>query len=224
MVSKPRPACCPRFFVSTQVKGTATESMANRLLPALILLGIFTAAAAQSGQTRYISDEITLTIRDAPRNDATYLGVIRSGEQVELLENLGPQSFARIRLENGTEGWVTSRYLSDAPAARDQLEAVRGELSEAQQRMRTLETQLADTRERLSRAGPALQMADENKALQDSIREMEAEREHLMAQYSQAQSQRQMLITGAGLLAGGMLLGLVLPWLSGGRRRRRNEL
>ena len=67
-------------------------------------------------------------------------------------------------------------------------------------------------------------IATEAEKLKDAIREMETEREHLMAQYSQAQSQRQMLITGAGLLAGGMLLGLVLPWLSGGRRRRRNEL
>lgn len=198
--------------------------MANRLLPALFLLGCCAVVSAQSGQTRYISDEITLTIRDAPRNDATYLGVIRSGAQVEMLENLGPQSFARIRLENGTEGWVTARYLSETPAARDQLDRVQSELEAAQARVRTLETQLAETRERLSRAGPALQMAEENDALQGAIRDMKEEREHLMEQYSQAQSQRQMLVTGAGLLAGGTLFGLILPALSGGRRKRRNEL
>lgn len=186
----------------------------------LLCLCLALAGPAQAEAPRYVSDEITLSVRDAPRNDAGFIGLVRSGEAVTLLESLGEQSFARIRLANGSEGWVASRYLSETPAARSQLDALRGELAEAEARGRALDQQVADLRGQLEQARPAMEMARENQALQATIDQLQADRAAIIARFDAAESRRRMLITGASLLGGGLLAGLLLPLLLRGRRRR----
>lgn len=197
----------------------------SRYLPRLfvvvtLFLPLAVPAADGDGAPRYISDEITLSVRDAPRNDAGFVGLVRSGDPVTLLESLGDQSFARIRLRNDQEGWVATRYLSETPASRSQLGQMRGELGAAQARIAELETQATTLREQLDAARPAMEMARENQALLDTIARLEADRSDILARFDAAESRRRMLITGAVLLGGGLIAGLLLPLLLRGRRRR----
>ena len=83
------------------------------LAPLLALAATVATAESQ----RYIDDEIAVTVRAGPSNNADYLGVVRSGDEVTLIESMGPESFARIRTASGTEGWVTARFLTETPAA-----------------------------------------------------------------------------------------------------------
>mgnify|MGYP000566031803 FL=1 len=70
------------------------------LAPLLALAATVATAESQ----RYIDDEIAVTVRAGPSNNADYLGVVRSGDEVTLIESMGPESFARIRTASGTEG------------------------------------------------------------------------------------------------------------------------
>ncbi|MDD3761905.1 MAG: TIGR04211 family SH3 domain-containing protein [Nevskiales bacterium] len=185
----------------------------------LALLAMPTLAAAEKLQ--YIDDEISVTVRDAPRNDATYLGVVKSGDRVTLIESLGPQSFAKIRTENGTEGWVTARFLTDEPAAKDALISVRRELSQAQSRIRSLETDLKTAQSELQKAGPALELATENDRLRAQITELQRGAEEVRQRYNEQKARRRTMLTGAGLVGAGILGGLILPWLGRHSRRRR---
>jgi SH3 domain protein len=89
----------------------------------LVLLSVLLAApvamAQTGGRQQYISDEITVSIREQPRNDATVTGALKSGARVTLLESLGEESFARIRTADGREGWITARFLTSQPVARE---------------------------------------------------------------------------------------------------------
>ncbi len=185
----------------------------------LALLAMPTLAAAEKLQ--YIDDEISVTVRDAPRNDATYLGVVKSGDRVTLIESLGPQSFAKIRTENGTEGWVTARFLTDEPAAKDALSSVRRELSQAQSRIRSLETDLKTAQSELQKARPALELATENDRLRAQITELQRGAEEVRQRYNEQKARRRTMLTGAGLVGAGILGGLILPWLGRHSRRRR---
>lgn len=190
----------------------------HAFLAALLLLAPVLASAQKQ---QYIDDEITVTVRDGPRNDATFLGTVRSGDRVTVLESLGPQSFAKIRTTDGREGWITARFLTDEPAARDAFDGVRRELSQAQTLIKSLERDLAQAQSDLQNARPALELAQENDRLRAQIVELERGAEQIEQRFNEQKARRRTMLTGAGLVVGGTLLGLILPWIGRNSRRRR---
>jgi SH3 domain protein len=173
---------------------------------------------------RWITDEINVAVRTAPRGDAEIMSLVGSGTVVELLESLGEQSFARVRLADGREGWLPTRYLVMQPAARDQLGELQRDLQAARQRAQTLEQERDQLRARLDEVAPALALAEENEGLRAALAQSDQERQRMLARYGEGRTQRRNLLTGAGILLGGMALGLLLPWLRARRRRRWGEL
>lgn len=178
---------------------------------------------AQSGSTQYISDEISVSIREAPRNDAGMIGIIKSGARVTVLESLGPESFARIRTADGRTGWITARFLTNEPAASTRLGEVRSELDGTKQQIRTLENDLASARAQLEKVRPAFELSRENEQLKAQAAEQTRANEELQDRYDAARQQRKTLLTGAGLIGGGVIIGLLLPSLLSGRRRRYSD-
>jgi SH3 domain protein len=187
----------------------------------LALLCVSTATGAAEGKTQYITDEITATLREAPRNDAQIKANLKSGTKVTVLESLGPDSFTRVRTEDGKEGWIPTRFVSNDPAAKDRLNALQGEINQTKAHVRELETELAQAKETLAKAGPALQLADENEKLKAQMAQKDREGAELQERFSEQQAWRRNILTGAALVGGGVILGLLLPAL--GRRRRRGD-
>ncbi len=179
------------------------------------------AVAAAEGKPQYITDDVAATMRDAPRNDAPIKANLRSGSKITVLETLGPDSFSRVRIDDGREGWIPTRFISGEPAAKDRLTALQGELNQAREHAKELERDLAQARDAVARAAPALQLADENAKLQAQVAQKDQEGAELQQRFSEEQAKRRTLITGAALVGGGVIIGLVLPWL--GRRRRRGD-
>ena len=179
------------------------------------------AMAQSSGHQQYISDDISVTLREKPSNDAAPLGALKSGARVSVLEVLGPDSFARVRTADGREGWVTARFISDQPAAKDQLVQLRSQLQDANAQIQSLQHEQQTAQQQLEKAKPALQMAADNDQLRETLAAREQAAAALERRFDEGQARRQMLITGAALVGGGVFLGLVLPWLAGGSRRRR---
>lgn len=185
----------------------------------LAFLCACTTAGAAEGKPQYITDEITATMREAPRNDATIKANLKSGTKITVLESLGADSFAHVRTDDGKEGWIPSRFISSEPAAKDRTNALQAELNQARARVHDLEGELAQAKETVAKAGPALQLADENQKLKSAMAEKEQEGADLQQRFSEEQAKRSTMVTGAALVGGGVIIGLVLPWL--GRRKRR---
>ncbi len=194
--------------------------MKSVLPPTLLALALAWPAVAQERE-QFISDEITLTLRDGPRNDATYLGTVKSGDRVDLLESLGPQSFARVRTSDGREGWVTARDLTDEPAARTILNSVRLELDQARARIRELESELKQAQTTLQQAGPALELANHNDDLREQIETLQDNAQKVEQRFDEHKARRRTMLTGATLVGAGTLFGLILPWVLRSSRRRR---
>jgi SH3 domain protein len=191
------------------------------LPPALLLVLTFAWPATAQERQQYISDEITLTLRDGPRNEATYLGTVKSGDRVAVLESLGPQSFARVRTSDGREGWITARYLTDEPAARTALNGVRRELDQARARIRELESELGKSQSALDKARPALELAGQNDQLREQIEALQRSAQEAEQRFNEHKARRRTMLTGAALVGAGILFGLVLPWMLRSNRRRR---
>jgi len=73
-----------------------------------MILCLFSTAVY--AETLYVSDILRLTLRTGPSTENKILAVIESGQMLEVIKKGDEWSF--VRLPNGKEGWVLSRYLT----------------------------------------------------------------------------------------------------------------
>jgi ferric-dicitrate binding protein FerR (iron transport regulator) len=89
-------------------------------LPGLLLVGL-----AAQGQTLYVTDKLQAVVYAQPSLEGDQVRILESGDAVELVSREGDN--ARIRLDDGSEGWIAGSYLVvDIPATR-QLQALTAE-------------------------------------------------------------------------------------------------
>lgn len=80
------------------------------------LIGLAGGAWAQPV---YVSDVIRVSVRSGPGSEHKSLAVTESGQQLELLKP--GDEWSLVRLSNGTEGYILSRFLTEAQPGRHQL-------------------------------------------------------------------------------------------------------
>jgi len=205
-----------------------------------LLLLLTTVAAAE---TRYVDDHLVITLRTGKANTYQILRTLPSGSALELLEEDG--EYSHVRTREGIEGWVLTQYLIKTPVAREllaraeqQLAKLRGEQQQLQQQLAALKgdknalekehrslggetdklrSELEQLREVAARP---IELAQENDSLRDKLERSQRELQQVQAENSELQerSQRDWFLTGAGVLFGGILLGVLLPRL---RRKKR---
>lgn len=100
----------------------------------------------------FVSDKLVLNVYAEADQSGSRVATIETGDAVDELER--DQSFVRIRLQDGREGWVGANYLtSDAPAVVQLRELQRQQKSATQ----TSDKKSAEEIARLKKEGEALQ-------------------------------------------------------------------
>lgn len=218
------------------------------MLKRIVFVCLLLAAATAAGQTRYISDEIPITLRTGPSLDNRIVRNLTSGDRVQVLDVDEDAGYTRVRVQSdGSEGWLLSRYLESEPVARDrlasaerELAAARSRVEELQARVGELEDELASAREQLSTTSAAkqdltseledirdasanaLSIRDQNEELRRRLAESEHRINRLTMENAElaSDSRQSWFMVGAGVLFGGILIGLIAPSL---RRKRRSS-
>jgi SH3 domain protein len=152
---------------------------------------------------------------------------------VQLLEQDESVGYSRVRVtDQGTEGWILTRFLTSEPIARDQLSAAERNLANARQRVTTLEAQvkelsaeLATTRTELEQtrgthaavsqeladirtaAANVVAIRDQNTSLQQRLIQLEREVEELSVDNAVRESQTRT----------GLSVGAACCWRNRGR-------
>lgn len=170
-------------------------------------------------ETRYVSDQLRISLRAGPAESAKLLRTLPSGSALTLLSETPSGDFVQVRDAEGQEGWVLERFLMPEPAARNQLATTRRRLAEQeaendrqQETIRALQREKAALDDRLSKTGADLRRRIDD--LQASLAHAQEESDYL-----REQEQRRWFLVGAGVLAAGIILGLILPMLRRPRRR-----
>jgi SH3 domain protein len=203
-------------------------------------------ATAATAETRYVSDELVITLRTGKANTYQILRTLHSGTSLEVLEQ--SDKYARVRTTDGLEGWVLAQYLTDTPIARERLKQAQQRLDKLQADNRQLQQSLSAVRqekktlqreqnalrgesEKLNKelaqlrevAARPIELDRQNSALNQRIQAMQRESDQLKADNQRLadRSQREWFLTGAGVLFGGILLGILLPLL---RRKKRTGM
>ena len=190
------------------------------LRPALVIVAALLAQAVAAQETAYVTDILRLGIhRAADTSDSPFRNLV-SGTQLTVLERT--TNYARVRTEDGEEGWVRSAFIvTDKPAVLI-VDETRAELDAALARAAAAETSMAEAEARVGRMTEELTLKiDAADAVQDTLAGLQEENagyEALLGRYRGAVPI--VWVVGAVVVAfsGGALLG---TWWLDRRIRRR---
>jgi len=205
-------------------------------------------AATANAQTRYVSDRTIVEVRRGPSTEYLILRNLEAGEAVQLLEQDDAAGYSRIKvIDQGTEGWILTRFLTAEPIARDRLATAernlataRTRVGELEQRVTALSSELATTQAELdttrtnhaqvsrelteirTSAANVVEITDQNESLRQRLIQRDREVEELVAVNGQlsGKSNQAWFLIGAAVLFGGVVIGLIAPSL---RRKRRSD-
>jgi SH3 domain protein len=208
----------------------STLSCLQVRIPSGALLGALLAvygpvhAQQDSGNARWVSDSLNTYVRSGPTDGYRIVGTLKSGQKVELISTQG--NYSQIRGESGDTVWIPSSDLQDVPGQAERLPQLQQQVAELSDQLKTIDDSWK------TRVQGMQETLDTRKAL---IEELQARRTALDAELSATQSElrttqaqlgdennqllMRYLVYGASIAGAGLLLGLLLPALTRGRKR-----
>lgn len=205
------------------------------------------AGAAQAQVTRYITDQLEVTLRTGQSTQHAIKRMLTSGTPVEVVSSDKDSGYSRIRTRDGVEGWVLTRYLMSEAAPRERVTQLESRLTALSQENRQLKQDIAAlTAERDTVTKTHAQQDEDNRRLTQELAQIRRasadvlgidaenqqlkgrvaslERELLTLQEENAalgdRTQRDWFMVGAGVVVLGILLGLILPKIRWRRKPR----
>ena len=218
---------------------------------AFICLLSFVAGHVHAQTERYVTDSLRLEARQGPSTNHRISHMLSSGARVTVLEDDTETGYSRVTLDDGSEVWILTRFLMDEPAARARLAQTQENLSEEHEKARDLASQLetlGQTADEIEQSRSTLatdkkllqtelaqikQAAADTLAIQERNRSLDKQLEVVSTDLDAAKqrnralkerSERDWFIAGAGVLLGGIIIGLVIPKIRWKRRRGWGEL
>ncbi|MCP4628382.1 MAG: TIGR04211 family SH3 domain-containing protein [bacterium] len=140
----------------------------KKKLMRLILVGFCLAFFSATGfaESMYISDKLKVTVRRGPSTEYKIIDIAESGDRVELLE--AGQDWTLVRLGNGKEGYVTTRYLIAGPTHAVLLEQLQAKQKSLTQQAAALLEENTKLRAENKRFASALQSTEKTLKTVDS--------------------------------------------------------
>lgn len=212
----------------------------------LLVLPLLTPLTITAETTRYVSDELEITMRSGQGVKFGIRKMLKSGAKLDVIET-DPAGYSKVRTSKGTTGWVLTRYLSNTPSSRNLLEAsdqkaanLELELATYKEEIQSISSQnsttgsenlsLKETSQRLSKelddlrstASNAVALDNENRQLKEKLQQIDHQIQSLVIENSTLKESdaKSWFLIGAAVLFGGMILGLILPRL---RLQRKNS-
>lgn len=163
----------------------------------------------------YIADELIIYMHAGAGNNFRILGSVTAGAQINLTGE-EENKFTQIIDSRNRLSWVESQYISKKPGLRFVIAELNEQLTSSADENSQLKSQLEKNKITINKINK------KNKALTDETR-------LLHQQFTSAQGKlksqdlnvkKEWFFTGAIVLGLGLLLGLVIPRLSGGRGKK----
>lgn len=212
-----------------------------------LLLCLLLITSASFAVPAWVSDEFEITLRSGPSTSNAIQLMVSSGMQLEVLERDAESGYSRVRTPGGTEGWVLTRFLMDERSARERLQRLTSQLTSANSRSTTLDTQLTDIRGEVDAsnrriaslerekaaieqelaaikrtAANVLGVNEQNTVLMNQLAAEQIRADTLDQENRQlsSQSTRYWFLAGALVILVGILVGIWLPRVRWQRRTR----
>ena len=193
----------------------------------------------------YVTDKIEIVIREGKGMEYKIIGVARSNDKLEVLSTEG--EYANIRLANGTEGWVLSRYLTQTLPKPMMITSLSADIDQFKEKLKSAQdesTRLKDEKASLENSKQLLEkklqgFESENQEIRtgcaDFVKlrddheklktEMKSTRESLASLTAENEDLREntrlmWFIFGAAAVLSGFVIGMYLQSLRSKKRRQ----
>ena len=167
-------------------------------------------------ESAHIADDVYVFMNSGPSNQYRISGRVASGEAVQILNSSG--NYIQIKTENGRTGWVPKQFVASGPSDLIRMPLLEKELAASKQQLE----QQAQKIETLENSNEV--RLNESEKSRAQVVELQQEISELKAKINNMdQSNLIRWLTHGGLVAlGGVLIGLLVPYLPR-RRKTRND-
>lgn len=126
-----------------------------RLLLSTLLIAALSTAIAQA-ETRYVTDQLIVTVRTGPSTKNKILQSLKTGAPVEVLAEEGAD-YLRVRTNKGIEGYTLKQYYSKEIPKAQQIRRLENEKANLLKKIAVLEETQANTTQQLTERDQAIQ-------------------------------------------------------------------
>ena len=181
-----------------------------------ILLATSWWAAAEEASSGFVSDNVYTYLHAGPGNQFRILGSVSAGASITIIASSEDGKYTRIRDGKEREGWIQTEFVSREQSLKNRHELLQQQYDEATSEIDTLKQQIA----RLSQVNSNWQQ--QKQQLNDQLLKAQASEQKALASLAGEDERLKMewLIKGGGLLAGGILFGVILTFLPKRKRDR----
>ncbi len=214
----------------------------------IVALVCILLSASALARTAYITDEHRITLRSGESATHRILRMLPTGERLTVLSSNSASGYSKVRTASGMEGFVLTRMLVNQPVARDRLAAIEAEVKALKAAPGELNVRLAQLTEQYTAlrqqhdtlqkaktlvdqeyaalqrtSSNAVRIANERNELRKQVASLTREVEDVKQQNRELENKtaQNWFLIGAGVVVGGVILGLILPHLR--LRRRKNS-
>jgi len=201
----------------------------RRAIGASVLGGLLAiSATAHAAETkpneRWVSDSLNTFVRSGPTDGYRIVGTLKSGQKVELLNTQG--DYSQVRSEGGGSVWIPSSDLQSMPSPSERLPELSQQVADLTGQLKNIDDswktrvqgmqETLDTRKKLIDELEA-RTKDLNAQLVDSQSELRSTQAKLGDENKQVLMRY--MVYGGSIAGAGLLVGLIIPALTRGRKK-----
>ena len=193
----------------------------------ITLLSFIAVAFSANAVDKYVTENVDIYLRRGPGSQYAYSNAVKAGQKVIELEKSADGKYTRIQLSNGSSAWIESNKLKDQPSFKELVPSLEAQLAEYKDKVDNAEKNqqnaIRDYAEKLQKAEQSIEsLQAKNNELEQLNKQQEMKLESMLNQVDD--KRRDLIVTWftyGGLVAGGgFLLGLILPAIMPGRRKK----
>ena len=193
----------------------------------ITLLSFIAVAFSANAVDKYVTENVDIYLRRGPGSQYAYSNAVKAGQKVIELEKSADGKYTRIQLPNGSSAWIESNKLKDQPSFKELVPSLEAQLAEYKDKVDNAEKNqqnaIRDYAEKLQKAEQSIEsLQAKNNELEQLNKQQDMKLESMLNQVDD--KRRDLIVTWftyGGLVAGGgFLLGLILPAIMPGRRKK----
>ncbi|WP_294884800.1 TIGR04211 family SH3 domain-containing protein [uncultured Gilliamella sp.] len=193
----------------------------------ITLLSFIAVAFSANAVDKYVTENVDIYLRRGPGSQYAYSNAVKAGQKVIELEKSADGKYTRIQLPNGNSAWIESNKLKDQPSFKELVPSLEAQLAEYKDKVDNAEKNqqnaIRDYAEKLQKAEQLIEsLQAKNNELEQLNKQQDMKLESMLNQVDD--KRRDLIVTWftyGGLVAGGgFLLGLILPAIMPGRRKK----
>ena len=193
----------------------------------ITLLSFIAVAFSANAVDKYVTENVDIYLRRGPGSQYAYSNAVKAGQKVIELEKSADGKYTRIQLPNGNSAWIESNKLKDQPSFKELVPSLEAQLAEYKDKVDNAEKNqqnaIRDYAEKLQKAEQTIEsLQAKNNELEQLNKQQDMKLESMLNQVDD--KRRDLIVTWftyGGLVAGGgFLLGLILPAIMPGRRKK----